>query len=173
MGSLHLFLAHQHSRIDALLAESLRDEVLNPLAYDEFRRLLLRHIAIEEKVLFREVRQRVGTLNALELQLRRDHAALGGLMVLPPSPSVIVRVRGLLAEHNPLEESAGGFYGSIASLVGEEADALLADAQAVPPAKVAAYFESPRVNQWIDSLVAEANQKRYRLPAAAPAGRAR
>ena len=171
MAALRLFLAHQHARIDTLLEESLRNGVVNPTAYDESRRLLLRHIAIEEKVLFREVRQRVGTLNALEGQLRKDHAALGGLMVLPPSATVIIRVRALLDEHNPLEESDGGFYASVESLVGADADALLADAQAIPPAKVADYFESPRVHQWIDTLVREASEQRHRIPLPSPSGR--
>jgi hypothetical protein len=171
MAALHLFLSHQHARLDTLLEESLRDGVVNAVAYDEFRRLLLRHIAIEEKVLFREVRRRVGTLNALEAQLRKDHAAIGGLMVLPPTAAVILRVRALLAEHNPLEELDGGFYTSIEALVGTDAEALLAEAQAIPPAKVADYFESPRVHQWVDLLVREAAEQRYRIPVPSPAGR--
>jgi hypothetical protein len=53
----------------------------------------------------------------------------------------------------------------------ELVNTLLADAQAIPPAKVATPFESPRVKQWIEVLIREATEQRYRLPGAASPGR--
>ena len=55
-GGLHEFLARDHERLDVLLRSCLRDaEGIWQAKYAEFRGGLLRHISIEERVLFPEL----------------------------------------------------------------------------------------------------------------------
>jgi hypothetical protein len=51
-GPIHRFLARDHTRLDELLRRSVADPaVVDMAAYETFRSGLLRHIAMEEKVL--------------------------------------------------------------------------------------------------------------------------
>lgn len=52
-GLIHSFLSQDHARLDALLIRATsHPEVVDAASYADFRAGLLRHIAIEEKVLF-------------------------------------------------------------------------------------------------------------------------
>ena len=84
MAELHDFLSKDHERLDELLRRLLASGMsTSQEAFEEFRLGLLRHIAIEEKVLFPELRK-LQVTKELEKQLQRDHAALAALLV--PSP---------------------------------------------------------------------------------------
>jgi iron-sulfur cluster repair protein YtfE (RIC family) len=77
---LHDFLSRDHARLDALLARCRDAAGAIPYdAYDAFRRGLLRHIGIEERVLFPELRKHHASPD-VEHQLHRDHAALAALL---------------------------------------------------------------------------------------------
>ena len=57
-GPVTQYLAADHARLDALLARAVRAPGAFDLdAFGEFRAGLLRHIALEEKILFRAVRE--------------------------------------------------------------------------------------------------------------------
>ena len=102
-AELHTFLARDHERLDALLEELRREEgVISHARFNEFRRGLLRHIGIEERVLFPELRRQRG-VTSLEQQLHRDHAALAALLVPPPARARIEQIAAILETHNRLE----------------------------------------------------------------------
>jgi hypothetical protein len=140
--TLHDLLTQDHERLDALLAAALHDDgSVDGAAYSEFRRGLLRHIGIEERILFPLLR------NPLTERLHRDHAALSALLVPPPAPAELEQIRAILAEHNPLEEGAGGYYEQVAALVDIE------KVRAYPQVPTAPYSDTPLLRQTIEQLL--------------------
>ena len=128
-------------------------------SYEEFRRGLLRHISIEERILFPELRKHRG-ITSLEQKLHRDHAALAALLVPPPSPVEIEQIARILAVHNELEEREGGLYEVIESLAGEDLSSLMARVRAIPPVPVAPHVDTPLVRSTIEQLLREAEAER-------------
>jgi hypothetical protein len=156
-------LAADHERLDALLAGAIDgDGVVDVPTYVEFRRGLLRHIGIEEGILFPEIRRRRGA-SELERQLHRDHAALAALLVPPPSRAEIEQIREILRQHNPLEEEPGGLYAEIDQLADPELDALIARARAYPEVALAPHSDTPLLRRTIDTLLREAEKGRHLL----------
>ena len=99
-AELHAFLAGDHERLDAVLDSCLRTG--DPESYDGFRRGLLRHIAIEERVLFPLLRTRQGNdfdLASMDVQaaLHAHGALLGDLLLAPQvqNPELAQELRGL------------------------------------------------------------------------------
>ena len=155
MSDLHDFLSRDHARLDALLETCMRADENWLASYEEFRRGLLRHISIEERVLFPELRKRRGT-TPLEQKLHRDHAALAALLVPPPSSVEIQQIAAILTVHNELEERTGGLYEVIESLAGDELATLMDRVHAIPPVPVAPHVDTPLVRGTIEQLVREA-----------------
>ena len=152
MQSLNEFLTSDHERLDALLSACMRaDGSIDPDPYDDFRRGLLRHISIEERVLFPELRKRRGTTE-LEQQLHRDHAALVSLLVPPPARAEIEQIVGILESHNPLEEGPDGLYSLIESMDGPD---LMERVQAIPAVPVLQNVDTPLVRSTIAQLLRE------------------
>jgi len=146
-GQLYQFMAAEHARLDELLAQaSARVSVIDTEAYEEFRKALLRHISIEEKILLPVARRRGGgrPLPVAE-KLRLDHGALAALMMLAPSGSTFAAVRAVLDVHNRLEEAAGGAYEQCEELLGSELDELLVQCEAAPQVSVSPWVDSPKV----------------------------
>lgn len=140
--SLFEWLEQDHNRLDEILAACLRGETSS---YVEFRAGLLRHIAIEEKILFPAIRKAQGDSDLLR-QLHRDHAALSALLVPPPTAVEFEQMHRILLEHNPLEENDGGLYAIAASL---------------PAVALAPHFDTEVTRRSIDILVKEAMENRY------------
>lgn len=162
-AELHDFLARDHERLDRLLSQSLQsDGTVNQEAYAEFRHGLLRHIAIEEKVLFPELRVRMDRTE-LERQLHRDHAALAALLVPPPTRSEVERITAILQVHNELEEVSGGLYDIVEGLVGDDLPALMSRVRSIPAVRVAPHIDTPIVRSSIEQLVREAEEGRRRI----------
>jgi hypothetical protein len=152
-AELHALLSRDHERLDGLLASCLRENgTVIEETYDAFRRGLLRHIAIEERVLFPRMRKLRGD-TALEHQLHRDHAALAALLVPPPSASIVECIRTILSAHNPLEENAGGLYELMEEVAGSELSALIDAVRKVPPVPVAPHTDTPLVRRTIEELL--------------------
>jgi len=154
-GPLHDFLTQEHRRLDALLGRSIADPAtVDREAYEQFRAGLLRHIAMEEKVLLPEARRvRKGEPLPVARQLRADHAALASLMVPTPTHDIVESIRGILQTHNRLEEDEGGLYDQCEELAGAEVGELLARLRAVPEVPVAAHFDGPRIPEHIAKLL--------------------
>ena len=138
-GPIQHFLEQDHERLDVLLARSLDSNAsINENAFDEFRKGLLKHIGIEEKLIF----VFVARSNALEHQaiartLRLHHGALASLLALRPSPALISAIRTILSIHNPIEEGPHQFYEICESLMGDQASDSLARIVAAPEVPVA------------------------------------
>jgi hemerythrin-like domain-containing protein len=155
-GRIEEFLESDHHRLDRLLQRAAAGTgAIDLEPYQEFRAGLLRHIAMEEKVLF-PVARAAGDpgLEAIVRQLHADHGALAALTVPTPTRELITTIVEILDEHNPLEEGDGGLYARCEQLAGDGTDELMARMQAVPPAKVSAHFDDPRVHDQIARLVA-------------------
>ncbi|MBK8170713.1 MAG: hemerythrin domain-containing protein [Sandaracinaceae bacterium] len=157
-GAIHAFLADDHARLDALLSRAVADaDNVDRDAYAEFRAGLLRHIAMEEKVLLPDARRRrEGEGLPVAKQLRADHSALAALLVPTPTHAILAAIRGILEVHNQLEEGPAGVYTTCEELAGEEADSLLLRLRAVPEVPVAPHVDSPRVHEHIASLLKKA-----------------
>lgn len=153
-GPVYRYLAQDHARLDELLARSVADpKVVDMAAFEEFRAGLLRHIAMEEKVLLPDARQRSGQPLALAKQLREDHALLASLMVPTPTHELVAIIHDILEQHNPLEEGPSGVYAACEQLARDESDALLARLRATPEVPVAKHFDGPRVREHIARLL--------------------
>ncbi len=146
-GPLTQFLASDHRRLDALLQSALaQPEQVHREAYDQFRAGLLRHIGLEEKILFPALqRWRGGEPLPLAADHRRDHGALATLLVPTPTAAILATLRQLLADHNQLEEGPDGVYELCDRLAGSESAALLAAMRAVPAVTVMPHSDSPAV----------------------------
>lgn len=155
-GPIHQFLTSDHTRLDELLARSLANpDAVDLAAYAQFRAGLLRHIAIEEKVLFADARaRRGGDPLPVTKQLHADHAAIASMLVPPPTHALLAQIRSILEEHNPLEEDPGGLYDLCDQLAGAEIDAVLARMQAIPPVRAAQHLDEPRVHAHIARMIA-------------------
>jgi hypothetical protein len=150
-GPVTAYLAEDHGRLDALLARACprprdADVELDLEAYGAFRAGLLRHIALEEKIVFPAIRAaRAGEPHPDWKRLRIDHGALTSLLVPPPTPELVGELRSILEPHNQLEEAPGALYACADALPGEEPAALVGKMRAYPAVKVAPYHDGPRV----------------------------
>jgi hypothetical protein len=146
-GPVTAFLTADHARLDGLLARAvaLPDRV-DLEAFGEFRAGLLRHIGIEEKILFPAIRDaRGGEQHPDWRRLRVDHGAITSLLVPPPTHELVAELRSILVPHDVLEEGPGALYESADALLAEHAPALVERMRAYPAVKVAAYRDGPRV----------------------------
>jgi len=144
MGPITSFLAADHGRLDALMAESDRGvgEIgLEP--FGAFREGLLRHIGMEEKILLPALLKCPGAPVKLAEKLRLDHGALTNLLVPQPTREILAAIRMILGPHNRLEEEPGGFYDACDSLLAAEADALTERMKAAPELPLRPYSRRP------------------------------
>jgi hypothetical protein len=156
-GAIWEFLAGDHARLDSLLERAGSCRTPEELAaYDQFRRALLRHISIEEKVLLPAAERTRGAPVAEAARLRLDHGALAALMMPSPQPRIVRAIRAVLARHNPIEESQGGVYDACEELAGAAAADLLAALQAKPQVPVKPHLDTPRVYEAIRHALARA-----------------
>lgn len=146
IGLIEEFMSRDHVRIDALLraADADRGRPIDAVAYDAFRAALLRHIAMEEKVLLPFARDRRGGLPLpIAERLRSEHGHIARLLVPTPTPARLDTLREVLAAHNVLEEGPAGLYALCDALAGEQADALVVRLQAQPAVPLAAPYDGP------------------------------
>lgn len=94
--------------------------------YNAFRTGLLKHIKMEEKILFPAAQKaNDGVPLPLAAKLRLDHAAITSLLVLPPNASLIKTLWYILDRHDLAEEEPGGMYDVCAALTENETQDLL------------------------------------------------
>ena len=144
MGAIAQYLIEDHARLDEALRRAIRQPPhLDRKAYAEFREGLLRHIGMEEKILFSTARAAQGgkPLPAAA-RLRLHHAALGALLVLTPTNAVIEAIRLILRDHNPLEEDPGGVYEQCEKLIGTGSSEVLTRLRNSKPVAVAPYNDT-------------------------------
>ena len=109
---LYHFFTTDHRRIEDLLDKATEGtNAIQMDYYHRFRTGLLKHIKMEEKILF-PAAQKTNCNTALPLaaKLRLDHGALTSLMVVPPGGEVVKVLRHVLEKHDLLEEEPGCMY---------------------------------------------------------------
>ena len=146
-GKIYRYLADDHARLDGLLQRAtIHPDAIEPSAYAEFRAGLLKHIAMEEKILLPAAqRLRGGEPLPVAAKLRLDHGALAALLVPTPTPAIVAAIRTILKAHNPIEEDPGGLYEQCEALAGVEADQILDALRNAPEVKVAPHNDGPNI----------------------------
>lgn len=122
------YLSEDHTRLDAALQSG---------DYETFREGLLRHIGIEQKILFPIMRDW-----PLIERLHLDHGALAALLVPTPTPAILGAIRTILENHNPLEEGPGGLYEECERRLGDGANEVLKRIQNAPRVPVASNVDN-------------------------------
>jgi hypothetical protein len=145
-GPIHEFLSRDHEQLEALLDFSTvaPGEAVSP-DFEKFRAGLLKHIAMEERILIPAVEEAAGEPLAIAARLRLDHGALAALLVPMPTPTIVRAIRCILAGHNLLEEGPGGLYETCEHLLGSDGTAVLARLRAAPEVHPAEHNEDPLV----------------------------
>jgi hypothetical protein len=165
-GPLSSWFAGDHARLDALLRCSTADPgAFDREAFEAFRGGLLRHIALEEKILLPAVRRaRGGEPLPLERRLRVDHGAIASLLVPTPDAGIAAELRSILEPHNAVEEEPGGLYQACDELLAGEASALLDRVRAYPPVKVAPHRDAPGVYRTAEEALRGSTRQAERAP---------
>lgn len=161
-GPLHRFFSADHRRLDSLLKRSLAapGEVdLGP--FGAFRAGLLRHIGMEEKVLFVAARAaRGGKPLPLAARLRVDHGAIAALLVPTPTPAIVAEIVSVLLPHNRREEERGGIYEECDDALGPARAALLVEElQAFPEPPLMPYNDTSQVRKHIEENLARSRRQ--------------
>ena len=139
------YLASDHERLDRLLQRATKTPgAFDTLAYDDFRKGLLRHIAVEERILLPELArlQGVAQIEAAR-RLRLDHGALVALLVPPPTDRIIAAIRSILVAHNALEEGPDGVYHRLDQLAGSEHSDIIDRMKKTPDVPVLPFNDRP------------------------------
>lgn len=125
--SLHIFFTEDHHRIDNLLNKATEQPgEIEMNYYHQFRTQLLRHIKMEEKILFQAAKKaNPVVMKELLPQYRLEHGALTALMVPPPTLFLIKVIRLLLEIHDMAEEEQGGLYDVCEALMHGQTQELL------------------------------------------------
>jgi hypothetical protein len=149
LGPIRGFLAEDHERLDALMSAAVSSSGEIDLAsYEPFRAGLLRHIGIEEKVLFpASQRANGGAPLPMVARLHREHGALALLLVPTPTAGILGEIRSILEDHNEREEGAGGIYEACDRLLGGELESVMEQLRSYPPVKVAPHFDGEGVSR--------------------------
>jgi hypothetical protein len=145
IGPVEELMVRDHTAIDRLLAACEREDgSIDEEVYERFRHDLLRHIAMEEKILLPHARmRRGGEPLAIAFQLRRDHGEIAKLLTRSPTVERLAALRELLGKHNALEEGPGGLYAECDALAGGAAPALIARLRAQPRVPLAPWYDGP------------------------------
>src|SRR5512134_2698280 len=161
-GPLHRFFSADHRRLDALLRRSTEQPGrVDLVPFGQFRAGILRHIGMEEKVLFTAARQaRGGEPLELAARLRVDHGAIAALLVPTPTQTLVGEIRSILVPHNRREEEPGGVYDACDEALGPaEAERLAEELQAFPEPPLKPYNDGPEVQKHIGENLALARRQ--------------
>ncbi len=164
MERITQYLLADHQRVGTLLAAATSSQIFDHEAFEAFRAGLLRHIAIEEKLLLPAARgARGGVPIERAHQLRIEHGAIGSLLVPTPDHALCAELATLLQAHDALEEAAGGVYEECERLLSaEQSQALLERACSFPEVPVAKHFDGQ--GTWRTAHEALASASRISAP---------
>ncbi len=161
MGPIYRFLAADHTRLDALLQHAFANpDQIDLESYGQFRAGLLRHIAMEEKILLPAAQNaRGGEPLQIAAKLRLDHGALAALLVPTPTTAIAASLRVVLAAHNPLEEGPDGLYEDCDALLENQSKELVGRLRAAPHVKLAPFNDAPQVMESARRALARAGHE--------------
>ncbi len=132
IGPIESYMTVDHARLDALLRSAQADDgSIDARVYGEFRGGLLRHIAIEEKILLPLIREKGASVHDAE-QIHADHARIAKLLAGEPTAALLDRIRHELAVHNAIEEGDDGLYATSDLVAGDQVDAVIDRLRAIP-----------------------------------------
>lgn len=121
------YLAADHARLRAHMDQATQDGAVILEHYEAFRSGLLRHIGIEERVLFPAVKLALdGEYPPGTAQLRLEHAAITSLLVPTPDVALCSELKALLSDHDGREEGPSGVYAACEACLTAEQSAELA-----------------------------------------------
>jgi hypothetical protein len=154
-GEVFRFFAADHRRLDSLLAEATAaPDAVGLEPFGLFRAGLLRHIGMEEKLLFPALRAALPASASIAAKLRVDHGALVALLVPTPTPAVVTRILSVLTPHNRREEGPEGVYALCdRSLAPAEAERLVEKARAFPDPPLNPYNDGPLVQSHVETTL--------------------
>lgn len=161
-GPLHRFFAADHRRLDDLLGRAAAGTgPIDLESFGAFRAGLLRHIGMEEKVLFTAARAaRNGEPLPIAARLRVDHGAIAALLVPTPTRAVVAEVLAVLGPHNHREEEPGGVYDACDEALGPAvAERLVAELREFPEPPLKPYNDGPEVFRHIEANLALARRQ--------------
>jgi hypothetical protein len=147
-GPLRRFFTADHRRLDALLRRAVEGrDPFDLAAFGAFRAGLLRHIGMEEKVLFAAAREaRGGKPLPVAARLRVDHGAIAALLVPTPTRRLVDAIVSVLVPHNRREEEPGGIYDACDAALGTgAAERLVAELIQFPEPPLKPYNDGPEV----------------------------
>jgi hypothetical protein len=156
------YLEQDHRRIENLLRGAMESiDHIEPELYESFRGALLRHIGLEEKVLFPAIRSATGptSLPAVD-QLHLDHGALAALLVPTPTKVIVDAIRTILDRHNLIEEGPEGVYRRFEKLPGIDAESIAARLKNAPPVALNAHVDNATA---LESMRAAVRRAGYTL----------
>ncbi|MCC6558733.1 MAG: hemerythrin domain-containing protein [Polyangiaceae bacterium] len=164
------YLIEDHLRLHRLIERAAGAGRFDEAAFVELRGGLLRHIAIEEKLLLPAARRaRGGVPIDRARDLRIDHAALTSLLVPTPDAPLCGELLSLLSCHDAKEEGPSGVYAECEQLLSEEdSAALAARAESFPAIPVAPHFDGPGVCRTAALALASARRIKWRHEESAP-----
>ena len=153
-------MAADHRRLEALLDRATATAgVVDAEPFEQFRSGLLRHIALEEKILLPAIRDaRGGEPHPMAAQLRLDHGAIAAMLVPTPTTDGVARLRKLLEWHDEIEERSGGVYENCDAALAPIAIELLDRLRAYPPVRTAPHVDGPLVDKHIRETLALAGR---------------
>ena len=123
-------------------------------SFGEFRAGILRHIGMEERVVFPAARRARGFKLAIEAGLRADHGAIAALLVPSPTVARVAQIRSFLEAHNRREEQPGGAYDACDSAVGAaEAERLVQELRGFPDVPLKPYRDGEAVLRHIEATL--------------------
>jgi hypothetical protein len=166
VGAISGFLTEDHRRLERLLDRAgAQAGEIEPISYEQFRAGLLRHIGMEEKILFPAIQRaqhgRIHPTLATPLaQLRLEHGALAALLMPSPTAAVLATIREILERHDEIEERPGGFYALGDEALIKEVEQILSALRAAPAVKLMPHSDSPAVTTTLHRALARAG---YRL----------
>lgn len=139
------FLVEDHRRIEHYFSLAIADKKEIQLNYYmQFRKALLRHIKMEEKILFPAAKEKNEALmNGLIPRFRLEHGAITALMVPPPTQDLIKVIQHVLEQHDIAEEKEGGMYQICAELTEDQSKEILIALKASAEVPVHPFNEAP------------------------------
>jgi Hemerythrin HHE cation binding domain len=159
---LHQFFSDDHRRLDALLRRSIAEPCRIELeSFGKFRAGILKHIGMEEKVLFPAARRaRSGEPLPVAAKLRVDHGAIAALLVPSPTAAVLERLLSVLVPHNRREEEPDGIYDACdMALTATESARLIEELVRFPEVALNPYNDAPAVLKHIETALEQSRRQ--------------
>ena len=166
-GPITRWLSADHARLEGLLRQATAgNDAIDPTPYAEFRRGLLRHIGIEEKVLLPAAqRAQDGEALPVAARLRLDHGAIAALLVPAPTPAIVATLRSILTGHNALEEGSAGVYAVCDRLLAGDAEAIVRTMASQPEIHASPHNDGPKVEAALRRALTRAGHRLRGEPA--------